>query len=114
MNLDIESIEHLDQRGAGYAEREQRLRRAYSLGREFRIAAGKRAEFPIAPGDRAVVFLLEGAARFEGDDTAAGEGDTIWFKPAPPGEPAMLGVEADLPVRGILVSAPMREARPPL
>ena len=83
MNLDIEAIEHLDQRGAGYAEHEQRLRRAYSAGREFRIEAGKRAEFTIAAGERAVVFVLEGAVRFEGDDTAAGEGDTIWFKPAP-------------------------------
>ena len=114
MNLDIEIIQHRDNRGAGYAEHEQRLRRAYCAGREFRIEAGKRAEFTIAAGERAVVFVLEGAVRFEGDDTAAGEGDTIWFKPAPSGEPAVLGVEADLPARGILVSAPLREARPAL
>jgi redox-sensitive bicupin YhaK (pirin superfamily) len=112
MNLDIESIEHLQTDGTGFARHEQRLRQAYTAGREFRIEAGRRAEFTIGPGERAVVFLLEGSVRFEGDDTAAGEGDTVWFKPAPREEAALLGVEADRPARGILVASPPKELRP--
>lgn len=113
MSLDIDSIEHLRTDGSGFARHEQRLRHAYNAGREFRIEAGKRAEFTINPGERAVVFVLEGSVRFEGDDTAAGEGDTVWFKPAPREEAALLGVEADRPARGILVAGPDRDLRPP-
>ena len=111
-NLFIESIQHAGGEGRGYAEREQRLREARGAGREFRIEAGKRAEFPIHPGERAIVFILEGSARFEGDDTEAGPGDTVCFKPAPASQPATLGVEADTPVRGILLAAPPPQMRP--
>ena len=111
-DLFIESIHHAGGQGRGYAEREQRLREARGAGREFRIDAGKRAEFPIHPGERAIVFILEGSARFEGDDTEAGPGDTVCFKPAPASRPATLGVEADTPVRGILVAAPPPQMRP--
>ena len=63
------------------------------------------AEYPVAPGQRAVLYALEGAGRIEGDDTAAGEGDTVFFKPPAGGEQAMVGVEADMPFRGVLVTA---------
>ena len=97
---------------AGYADEEQRLRQAQAAGREFRIDAGKRAEFMIDPGQRAIVHILEGSVRFEGDDTAALAGDTVWFKPAANDEIGFVGVEADTPVRGILIAAPPPQLRP--
>lgn len=112
MSLFVESIQHASGDGSGYADQEQRLRAARAAGCEFAIDAGKRAEFTIDPGDRAVVYILEGSVRFEGDDTAALAGDTVCFKPAPGGEAATLGVEADTPVRGILVAAPPPQLRP--
>ena len=111
-NLFIESIHHAGGRGKGYAEQEARLRQAREAGRAFRIDAGKRAEFSIDPGERAIVFILEGRARFEGDDTAALAGDTVCFRPAPREEGGTLGVEADSPVHGILVAAPAPQMRP--
>jgi hypothetical protein len=57
---------------------------------------------------------LEGAVRFEGDDTPAGEGDTVWFKPAPQDETALLGIQADRLTRGILVAGPHEGLRPAL
>lgn len=110
--LFIEAIHHTGRDGSGYAQREQRLREARAAGREFHIEAGKRAEFEIDPGKRAIVHILEGSLRFEGDDTAALAGDTVCFRPAPPEETAMLGVEADTPVRGILVAASPQRMRP--
>jgi redox-sensitive bicupin YhaK (pirin superfamily) len=111
MYLDIESIEHAD--GKGDARHAQRLRQAHDAGYEFRIEAGKRAEFSIGPGDRAIVYVLEGSVRFEGDDTPAVEGDTVWFKPAAR-EAALVGVQADRPARGILVAGPLKDERPGL
>ena len=106
MNVFVDRVLH------GAAGEEGRLAHARRAGREFRIEPGKRAEFRIGPGEQAVVYLLEGSARFEGDDSPALGGDAVWFKPAPQGGTALLGVQADTPVRGILVSGPMREARP--
>lgn len=111
MNLFIESIEHRDGGALDDAEHARRMTQAYTAGREFSIEAGKRAEFEVEPGARAVVYLLEGAVRFEGDDTPAGEGDTVWFKPAQQ-EPAQIGIQADRPARGILVAGPIRSAGP--
>ena len=88
--------------GSGYQPLEQAYREVLAEGREVRIDAGKRAEFKVPNGARAVVYVIEGAVRFEGDDTAAGPGEIVWFKPA--GDPdAMLGVQADMPFRGTLV-----------
>lgn len=112
MNVFIESIEHRDGGAQDDAEHARRMTQAYTAGREFTIEAGKRAEFRVEPGERAVVYLLEGAVRFEGDDTPAGEGDTVWFKPAPQDETALLGIQADRPVRGILVAGRNTGLRP--
>ena len=107
MNVFIESIEHQGHEAIDDAEHAQRMAQAYTAGCEFCIEAGKRAEFTVEPGACAVVYLLEGAVRFEGDDTPAGEGDTVWFKPAPQDETALLGIQADRPARGILVARPV-------
>ena len=103
INVDVERIRRPQPQGAGFEQLESQYRRVLQSGREIRIEAGKRAEFPIAAGERAVLYVIEGAVRFEGDDTAAGAGDIVWFKP--PGErdeDARLGIEADFPFRGVL------------
>ena len=79
-------------------------------GREVRIDAGKRAEFDVPAGERAVVYVMEGAVRFEGDDTGAGPGDVVVFRRAQPGEGAKVAIEADMPFVGILVTG----AEPPV
>lgn len=108
-HLFVDRIDHAEPKGAGYAEYEQRFREAFSAGREIRIEAGKRDEYPIPQGHRAVVYVLEGSVRFEGDDTPAEQGDTVWFRPAPrEGGEALVGVQADAPFRGVLVSEPAR------
>jgi redox-sensitive bicupin YhaK (pirin superfamily) len=112
MNLFIDSIEHRGGEALDDAEHARRMTHAYTAGREFTIEAGKRAEFKVEPGEHAVVYLLEGAVRFEGDDTPAGEGDTVRFKPAPDGEIALLGIQADRPARGILVAGAHKGLRP--
>jgi len=114
MNVFIESIEHPGREALDDAEHARRMAHAYTAGHEFRIEAGKRAEFTVEPGESAVVYLLEGAVRFEGDDTPAGEGDTVWFRPAPRDEAALLGIQADRPTRGILVAGPHPGLRPAL
>lgn len=114
MNLFIESIEHRDGAALDDAEHARRMTQAYTAGREFTIEAGRRAEFEVEPGERAVVYLLEGAVRFEGDDTPAGEGDTVWFRPAPLDESALLGIQADRAARGILVAGRHKGSRPAL
>ena len=106
MNLFIESI-HRGADEMGKADDEQRIREARATGHEIRIEAGKRAEFRVAPGSRPVVHVLEGAVRFEGDDTAAMAGDSVWFKPAPDnGEESIIGIEADAAFVGLLGSRP--------
>ena len=102
-NVDVERIRRPEPQGAGYEQLESQYRRVLQSGREIRIAAGKRAEFPVAAGERAVLYVIEGAVRFEGDDTPAGAGDIVWFKP--PGaadQDARLGIEADFAFRGVL------------
>ena|SRR5688500_11206146 len=104
INVDIERIRRPEPRGGGYEQFEAQYRQALHEGREIQIDAGKRAEFEIPAGDRAVLYVIEGAGRLEGDDTPATQGDIVWFKPAPvDDEAAMLGVEADTPFRGVLV-----------
>jgi hypothetical protein len=39
---------------------------------------------------------------------------TVWFKPAPQDETALLGIQADRPARGILVAGPHQGLRPAL
>jgi hypothetical protein len=103
INVYVERIRRPEPRGAGFEQLESQYRGVLQSGREIRIEAGKRAEFPVAAGERAVLYVMEGAVRIEGDDTAAGAGDIVWFKP--PGArdaDARLGLEADLPFRGVL------------
>lgn len=105
-NLDIERIRHPEPHGAGFPQFEAEYRRALHHGREIRIEAGKRAEYDIPPGSRATLYVMEGAVRFEGDDTPAGQGDIVWFAQAPADAGAVrLGVEADAPFLGVLVTA---------
>jgi redox-sensitive bicupin YhaK (pirin superfamily) len=109
-NLDIERIRHPEPRGAGFPQLEAEYRRVLHQGREIRIDAGKRAEYEVAAGDQAVVYVMEGSVRFEGDDTAAGQGDIVWFKPAPPGDgKSIVGIEADMAFRGVLVTGRREE-----
>jgi hypothetical protein len=105
MNLFIDSI----QRGSpapGKADDEQRLREARAAGREIRIDAGKRAEFRMPAGSRPVVHVIEGAVRFESDDTAALAGDSVCFRAVPEGEEGVIGIEADAAFVGVLVPQP--------
>jgi redox-sensitive bicupin YhaK (pirin superfamily) len=102
MNLFIDSIHHAADE-MGKADDEQRIREAMATGHEIRIEAGKRAEFRVPPGSRPVVHVLEGAVRFEGDDTSAMAGDSVWFKPVPAGgEEGVIGIEADAAFVGLL------------
>jgi hypothetical protein len=112
MNLFIDSIHHgADQMGK--ADDEQRIREAMASGKEIRIEAGKRAEFRVPPGSLPVVHVLEGAVRFEGDDTSALAGDSVWFKPVPPGgEEGVIGIEADAAFVGLLGTRPDGGAPP--
>jgi len=106
-NLDIERIRRPQPNGAGFPQLEAQYRRLLHEGREIRIAAGKRAEYPIPAGNRAVVYVMEGNVRFEGDDTAAAEGDIVWFKPSSADSAAAcVAVEADTPFRGMLMTLP--------
>ena len=112
MNLFIDSI-HRGGDAMGKADDEQRIREARASGKEIRIEAGKRAEFRMPPGAQPVVHVLEGAVRFEGDDTAAMAGDSVWFKPVPEGgEEGVIGIEADAPFVGLLATRP-RDGQPP-
>lgn len=98
--LFIERITRPEPNGAGYEQYEQRYRRVLQDGREIAIEAGKRAEFDVPSGTPATVYVMEGAVRFEGDDTAAGPGDVVQFRPA--SEQAFVGVQADTPFRGVI------------
>ena len=99
--LFVDRIVRPQPNGAGYEHLEQHYREVLAAGREVAIASGKRAEFAVAPGIQAVVYVIEGSVRFEGDDTQAGAGDIVWFRAA--SEAALLGVEADAPFRGALM-----------
>ena len=111
MNLFIDSI-HRGADAMGKADDEQRIRASLAEGREIRIEAGKRAEFRMPPGSRPVVHVLEGAVRFEGDDSAALAGDSVWFKPVPEGgEEGVIGIEADAAFVGLIASRP-RDGQP--
>ena len=98
----VERIRHPDPAGAGYAQQEQDIRAARARGGiEFAIERGKRAEIRVPPGERPVVHVLEGAVRFEGDDTAASAGDVVWFSAAM--ERGILGIQADVAARALVV-----------
>ena len=101
--LFIERVAHNEPHGGGYEQFEQMYRQALACGREVRIEAGKRAEFDVPAGNRAIVYVMEGSVRFEGDDTEAGPGDVVIFRPA--GEvDARVAMEADMPFAGVLVT----------
>ena len=100
--LFIERVAHNEPHGGGYEQFEQMYRKALACGRELRIDAGKRAEFSVAAGERAVVYVMEGSVRFEGDDTEAGPGDVVIFQPAGARD-AKVGMQADMPFAGVLV-----------
>jgi redox-sensitive bicupin YhaK (pirin superfamily) len=103
-SLFIERIAHNEPHGGGYEQFEQMYRKALACGREVRIEAGRRAEYDVPPGERAIVYVMEGSVRFEGDDTEAGPGDVVIFKTAAAGERAKVAMEADLPFTGVLVT----------
>lgn len=88
--------------GSGYEQLEQRYREVLCRGREIRIDAGKRAEYDVPAGQQAIVYVMEGSVRFEGDDTQAGPGEVVYFRIAQEPE-SKVGLEADLPFRGTLV-----------
>ena len=112
MNLFIESI-HRGAEAMGKADDEQRIREARAGGKEIRIDAGKRAEFRLPAGAQPVVHVLEGAVRFEGDDTSAMAGDSVWFTAVPEGgEEGIIGIEADAAFVGLLATRP-RDGQPP-
>jgi hypothetical protein len=102
--LFVERVARNEPHGGGYEQFEQRYREALARGREVRIDAGRRAEYDVPAGELAVVYVMEGAVRFEGDDTGAGPGDVVIFRRAQPGEAAKLAMEADMPFVGILVT----------
>jgi redox-sensitive bicupin YhaK (pirin superfamily) len=105
--LFIERVAHNEPHGGGYEQFEQMYRQALACGREVRIEAGKRAEFDVPAGNRAIVYVMEGSVRFEGDDTEAGPGDVVIFRPAGEDD-ARVAMEADLPFSGVIVTG--REA----
>lgn len=102
--LFVERVAKNEPHGGGYEQYEQRYREALARGREVRIEAGKRAKYDVPAGERAVVYVMEGAVRFEGDDTGAGPGDVVVFHRAQPGEAAKVAMEADMPFVGVLVT----------
>ena len=102
--LFVERVARNEPHGGGYEQFEQMYRQALARGREVRIDAGKRAEYDVPAGERATVYVMEGAVRFEGDDTGAGPGDVVVFKAALPGEGAKVAMEADMPFVGVLVT----------
>ena len=71
---------------------------------DIRVDGDKRVELEVRPGERAFLIVLSGAGRIEGDDTAVKGDDVVWFKPVPGGEPAFLGLEADVELRALLYS----------
>ena len=103
--LFVDRIVRPEPHGTGYEQFEQRYREAMRDGREVRVAAGRRAEYDVPAGSGAVVYVVEGAVRFEGDDTQAGPGDIVWFRAADR-DGAVLGIEADAAFRGFLVTGP--------
>jgi redox-sensitive bicupin YhaK (pirin superfamily) len=109
--LFVERVARNDPHGGGYEQYEQQYRHALGEGREVRIEAGRRAEFDVAAGERAVVYVMEGGVRFEGDDTAAGPGDVVVFRRAEAGEDAKVAMEADTPFVGVLVTGGEPPAR---
>jgi redox-sensitive bicupin YhaK (pirin superfamily) len=71
------------------------------------VAGEKRVELEVPPGYRAFLYVLSGSGRIEGDDTAVKDEDVVWFKPAPQdAERAILGLEADIPMRALLFAGP--------
>lgn len=78
-------------------------------GRDVRIEAGKRAEFAVPHGQRALLYVSEGGVRIEADDTQAAAGDLVWFQQATVDD-GRIGLQADGPFRGILSSLPSERA----
>jgi len=86
--------------GVGY-----RLRQYDGHLVDVSIAGEKRVELEVATGGRALLYVLSGGGRLEGDDTAIGEDDVVWFKPADGSDCRVIGIEADTALRA-LVFAP--------
>ena len=79
----------------------------------IRVDGERRVELEVRPGERAFLIVLSGAGRIEGDDTAVRGDDVVWFKPPADGEPAFLGLEADVEMRALLYSERSPEAGVP-
>ena len=86
--------------GVGYT-----LRQLGERLHEVSVASEKRVELEVAAGDQALLYVLSGGGRLEGDDTAIGQDDVVWFKPALAGARQMIGIEADTPLRALLFAA---------
>jgi len=67
----------------------------------------KRVELEVPPGQRAFLYVVSGHGRIEGDDTPVKDEDVVWFKPVAGGEPASLGLEADIKLRALLFAGPV-------
>ena len=102
--LFVERVTHPEPHGTGYEQFEQMYRRVLAAGSEISIDAGKRAEYEVPRGERAVLYVMEGSVRFESDDTEAGPGDVVELRAAPFEGRPVLGLQADLPFRGVLVT----------
>jgi redox-sensitive bicupin YhaK (pirin superfamily) len=101
-------------RGAGYevhvhSGRHEGIenQRRISVGRTllaFRVDGGTRIELAVPAGQRAFLVVVSGAGRIDGDDTVVKTDDIVWFKSVDGGEPALLGLEADVELRALLYS----------
>ena len=66
-------------------------------------------EIEVPPGYRSFLYVLSGHGRIEGDDTAVGDEDVVWFKPAQGDakEATVLGLEADINMHALFFAAPV-------
>ena len=71
---------------------------------DARVAGGKRVELEVPAGYRAFLYVLSGRGRLEGDDTAIGQEQVVWFKPARSAR--IVGLEADERLRALLFAGP--------
>jgi redox-sensitive bicupin YhaK (pirin superfamily) len=76
---------------------------------DVRVQGEKRVQLEVPPGYRSFLYVLSGHGRIEGDDTAVGDEDVVWFKPAQADakEGTVLGLEADIDMHALFFAAPV-------